>query len=300
MLARQKLGNPIFIGAVLMLVLNDWYLKQTLANSLTGKLSDVTGLFAFTFFFSAVFPRKVKLVHLFTTLLFLIWKSPLAQPLIDGLGTLGLPLSRTVDYTDYLALMILPVSYYAFKTPVKHALKPAWLSAISVFSLLAFAATSLPPGSYKKVDHINKTYPFNFSKRELVTRLNAMQLDYVHEINKNIKYQNGLNRGNTVKDSSFIDFDSRTSTFYYSGAFSNGKKDTIARLIDYERVKDTDTIPLKTSYANITISGNENNSEIKLISLVHYARRSDKGDHDEKALTLFEKYVVKKLKGRGK
>jgi len=63
MKTTQKLGNPGFIIAVLLLVLNDWYLKETCPNVLTGKLSDFAGLFAFPFLLSALFPRRTVTVY---------------------------------------------------------------------------------------------------------------------------------------------------------------------------------------------------------------------------------------------
>src|ERR1700743_827306 len=108
MKAIQKLGNPIFIISVITLALNDWCLKQAWPNELTGKLSDFAGLFAFPFFLSALFPRRTTGIYLFTLLLFVVWKLPLIEPFITGLNNLGLPVHRTIDYTDYVALVILP------------------------------------------------------------------------------------------------------------------------------------------------------------------------------------------------
>jgi hypothetical protein len=65
-MAKHKLGSPVFITAVLLLIANDWYFKQTFHNGLTGKLSDFAGLFAFPFLLSALFPRKIKLVYFVT------------------------------------------------------------------------------------------------------------------------------------------------------------------------------------------------------------------------------------------
>lgn len=49
-LPLKKLGNPVFLIALFILILNDWVLKHTFNNTLTGKLSDFAGLFAFAFF----------------------------------------------------------------------------------------------------------------------------------------------------------------------------------------------------------------------------------------------------------
>src|SRR5690242_9724683 len=111
----SKLANPVFIIAVLLLVVNDWYLKTAYGNALTGKLSDFAGLFALPFFLSALSPSKAKWWYSLTLVLFVVWKSELVQPVINALNHIGIRVNRTVDYSDFIALLILPLSYYAFK-----------------------------------------------------------------------------------------------------------------------------------------------------------------------------------------
>jgi len=294
-MAKHKLGNPVFMTAVLLLIANDWYLKQTFHNNLTGKLSDFAGLFAFPFFLSALFPRKTKLVYFFTLLFFIVWKSPLMQPVINALHGAGIPIYRTIDYTDYIALISLPLSFYQFIKPVVHQIRPVILNMLMVCCLISFIATTMPPGAYTRFNDINKIYTFDFSKRELVSRINALQLDYVHEFNKYVQDNNKRNYGTLFKDTARVDFDSRSNIFYYSSSLSKNKRDTLAMLIDYEWVKDVDTIVLKTMYANLNISGNSNTSQLKLLSLNNYVRKSEKGDHKKFAIEIFEKFTLKKI-----
>jgi len=276
----HKLGNPIFIISVLVLVLNDWYLKQTFSNGLTGKLSDFAGLFAFPFFLSAFFPRKTKWVYVLTFLFFVMWKSPLISPFIAVLNHIGLPVHRTIDYTDYWALIILPFSFYVFNKSAAYSLKPVFLNAIIIFSSLAFMATEMPPGENAKFTNLNKNYTFNFSKRELIARLNMLQLEYVHDINS--------------YPGEKVDFDSQNNIFYLKDKYKP-KKDTIAVLLDYENVKDADTVRLRTLYAEMNISGNDTASNLKLLSLKGYIKKAGKGSYETKAVKYFEKYVVKRL-----
>ena len=59
----NKIGNPVFIISVLILITNDFYLKAAFHNDLTGKLSDFAGLFAFPFLFSALlYKNKNKII----------------------------------------------------------------------------------------------------------------------------------------------------------------------------------------------------------------------------------------------
>jgi hypothetical protein len=262
---------------VLILVLNDWYLKSTFSNVLTGKLSDFAGLFAFPFFLSALFPRRAIQLYVLTLLLFTMWKSAFIQPFIDFVNGLGLPIHRTVDYTDLIALTILPFSFYIFKRSGTYSLKPFYLNAIVIFSALAFIATTRPPGSEKKFIHIDKTYSFNFSKRELIARLNLLQLEFVRDINK--------------YGPAKADFDGKSNIFYYGD-----RKDTIARILDFEKVKDTDTIRIRTLFAELNISGNDVSSEIKLLSLNRYVPTSEKGNPETKTIEFFEKNVIRRIK----
>jgi len=277
MKAIQKLGNPAFWLSVIVLVINDWYLKHTFSNSITGKLSDFAGLFAFPFFFAALFPKHKHKIFYATLLLFVVWKSPLVQPLINRLNHLGIGLHRTVDYTDYVALLILPVSLLVFENSRFYSIKPVFLNLLILFSTLAFVATSRVPGTDKTYTNINSVYHFNFSKRELIERFNMLQLEYVRDFN---------NYGNSK-----LDFDSNTKTFYFQE-----KKDTIAIILDYEKVKDADTIKLRTYFAQINLSGNNTSSDLKLISLTPYVPKSFKGDYKQKAIASFQKFVVNKIK----
>jgi hypothetical protein len=273
----QKLGNPFFIISVFLLVINDWYFKRAFGNGLTGKLSDFAGLFAFPYLLSVLFPRRVIGVYLFTLLAFIIWKSPTSQPVIDAFNHIGLPVDRTIDYSDYIALAVLPFSFLVFNRSLHYHLKPVLINTIIVFSSVAFMATAMPRGNYTWFAYADKTYDFNFSKRELVARVNKLQVEFVRDIDN---YGNGV-----------LDFDSQTNVFY-----GTDKKDTIAQLLDYEKVKDTDTIWLRTSYARIKISGNENSSALKLISLKGFIPQNGSADYKAKWLKAFERHVVKKLK----
>jgi len=138
--------RKLFLISVAFLLINDFYLKYHYPSFLTGKLSDFTGLFAFPYFFSHLFKRNYKLIYVLTGILFVFWKSPLSQIFIDFSNEIGLGLSRVVDYSDLIALSILPVSYtYLINDRIsikKIKLIPnPILIGITSFS---FIATSLP------------------------------------------------------------------------------------------------------------------------------------------------------------
>jgi hypothetical protein len=68
-----------FIFALLLLLLNDFWLKGLFGNWFTGKLSDFAGLFVFAMFWMAIFPSHRTKIGVLTAVAFAFWKSPLSQ-----------------------------------------------------------------------------------------------------------------------------------------------------------------------------------------------------------------------------
>jgi hypothetical protein len=137
--------TPTFVVALLILLLNDHLLKYLYPNWLTGKLSDFAGLFAFASLFYAFFPRHKTLIGCTIGLGFVLWKSPLSQPIIDFWNGLNIvPVARVVDYSDLLAVSILPVAAYHFSIAQKRNLQPKLAYSIFLVSLLGILGTSVP------------------------------------------------------------------------------------------------------------------------------------------------------------
>jgi hypothetical protein len=180
----KKLGHPAFILSVLMLIINDWYLKQNFHNEITGKLSDFAGLFSLPFLLSSFYPKWNRHFHISISVFFIIWKSTFSQPAIDLMNLLGLPVHRTVDVTDNVALMSILFSYYLFNRPSAVVLPTFLTKLMIVIASFAFIATTLPSRKLRKYEAINKQYTFGFPKRELVSRLNMLQLKEIYNLNK--------------------------------------------------------------------------------------------------------------------
>jgi hypothetical protein len=150
------LTSPAFILAVALLLLNDWVLKAAVGDWSTGKLSDLAGLFAFSLFWTALFPRRRGAVFALTAIGFLLWKSPLSEAPLAAWNALGLwPLARVVDYTDWLALAaLLPAWWLARRYSARGSIQPRRLIrriapiAAAGIALAAFTATSIPPPRY--------------------------------------------------------------------------------------------------------------------------------------------------------
>ncbi|MNU99669.1 hypothetical protein D3C71_898110 [compost metagenome] len=155
--------NLLFLLALTILLLNDFYWKETYSNGFTGKLSDVSGLVVFTLFFSALLPNKFRTVlYLATALLFVWWKSAWSESFIESWNqTMTFyPLARTVDYSDLWCLLVLiPLYFYHPETNQKW-IPGKWVSVPLLFTcLFAIVATSKaenyhsgPPYTYQIIE----------------------------------------------------------------------------------------------------------------------------------------------------
>lgn len=150
MKTKDLILNPFFIVGLAILLLNDFYLKYEFGNLLTGKLSDFAGLLIFPMFIASIIPKLKKWISLVTGLGFIIWKLPLFTPVVDFINQLSVfPIHRVIDYSDYLALLILPLSHYLINyrksnnfyewNKIKHISKFALLG----MSFFAFCSTSM-------------------------------------------------------------------------------------------------------------------------------------------------------------
>jgi hypothetical protein len=152
------LRTPLFIGALLLLLLNDFYLKAAFHNALTGKLSDFAGLFVFAVFWIALFPRFRGFVLAFTAAFFTFWKLPVSTGFVDALNSvLPLHIGRVCDVTDLSALAVLPAAAWftrrekiTFNFRFLHPVVPVLVCCF------AFMATSKDPADFRQ--DIDKHY----------------------------------------------------------------------------------------------------------------------------------------------
>ncbi len=256
-LSFSYLRTPIYIFSLFLLILNDVILKSAYHNAITGKLSDFAGLFVFAGFWSCVFPKSKTTVHWMIAIVFVWWKSSYSEELIQILHQIHLPVNRVVDWTDCIAISVLPMSLWQLKRrghqsnfKVRSILNPI----LACVSLFAFVATSVPPLRPVSLNKINKEYRFPFSKRELVSRLNMVQI-------KEIQSQEWL-RG-------YVNFDAGRNIFYVRGS-----NDTLVQLLDYKQIQDDNIIRIRSSFAEMQIYGEcDTMSVLKLVSCVHFTRK---------------------------
>jgi hypothetical protein len=142
----EPLASPAFITALVLLVLNDFVLKPVFHNALTGKLSDFAGLFALTFFAATLWPRRRALAGCLIASAFTLWKTSYSESLIDGLNAmLPFALGRTVDLTDLVALVVIPLAAWAAPRLDPWPLPRALKLGLAVLAPVAFTATSRIP-----------------------------------------------------------------------------------------------------------------------------------------------------------
>ncbi|MFB6257447.1 MAG: hypothetical protein ABEH38_02045 [Flavobacteriales bacterium] len=164
-----SLKAPPFLLALLLLLVNDLYLKGAFPNAFTGKLSDFAGLFVFAVFLSSIFPRAIRTISVLTGVLFILWKSPWSQGAIDAWN--GLPLfqvGRTEDWSDLTALSVLPLVYVhqAWSSGQKGVkISPVLPMLLSCFAILATSYRS-------EVDH-RKDYEFSCPPDSLMKWLHS-------------------------------------------------------------------------------------------------------------------------------
>ncbi|MFB6341179.1 hypothetical protein ACE1ET_05635 [Saccharicrinis sp. FJH62] len=255
------------------LLLNDFYLKTIFGNWLTGKLSDLSGLFIFPLFLSVLFPKQNKTPFLLTGFIFILWKLPVADFLFSFFRDFGIPIGRTVDYTDFLALVMLPLAYYYMNSPYKSLkINPGLLAVISLF---AFCATTISRKEKIKYSGINKIYHFDFSRQLLIQRLNSLSAKKIYR----------------APEIMAIHYNSEEDLF-----ISKTFGDTVAVFLDEQQIKNNDTIHYATKMADFIIDGNDSTSTLKFLSIYRSTPYYSEKDYRKKVIKVFERRVIKKIK----
>lgn len=181
----QLLLHPIFIFSLACLLLNDSYWKYEYHNWLTGKLSDLAGLFVLSVFLLAFFYRLRLAVYGGITVFFIWWKSPLSQPIIELLNqSLDLSFNRTIDYTDLVAIPFIFAAGLlkppAYNFSLANRVVTYFVGAVC---LVAFCSTSyyrrltITPDMGPRISY-NKSYPSRFNQENILYKLDSMQIAY--------------------------------------------------------------------------------------------------------------------------
>lgn len=144
-----------FVISLAMLLANDLYLKLEYPGLITGKLSDVSGIFLIAYFLIRVFPRARLLLSALVVVLFALWKSPISQWAIDTINSnISVNIGRVVDYSDLLTLAAIPLAWVCAARcsnvePPRHWRRVV-ATPVLVVAFLGVTGTSvlMPQGNY--------------------------------------------------------------------------------------------------------------------------------------------------------
>lgn len=150
----RVLAHPVWLAALALLVVNDHVLKALAPGLVTGKLSDVVGLFMAPALLATLLRthsrRGLGLAHAAIAIVFTAIKlSPLAARGFESVMALGpFPWHITVDPTDLFALPALLLSWRFSLHVAARRSDPAraYTMLASGVGLSAALATSPPPG----------------------------------------------------------------------------------------------------------------------------------------------------------
>jgi len=179
---KDLILNLYFVIGLIVLILNDFYLKYEYGNFLTGKLSDFAGLLIFPMFVAAIIPKLKKSISIITGIGFLIWKLPLFTPVVNLINQLSfVSIHRVIDYSDYMALLILPLSHYLINyhqfRPVVRVERIKYFSRLALLgvSFFAFCATSVVwRGTPQGTILIDKSYNIKLPKDSVINSIKKL------------------------------------------------------------------------------------------------------------------------------
>ncbi|MDQ1161273.1 hypothetical protein QE422_001641 [Chryseobacterium sp. SORGH_AS 447] len=148
---KNLILNPVFVGCLTLLFLNDHLFKTMYHNGATGKLSDMAGIVLFPMLLAYLFPKFRENAVFVAGAFFIFWKSPFSGSLITLYNRVSpISIHRVVDYTDLWVLLLLPIPYFLIKN--SFYLKKINFLKVNVFAVLiptvfVLMSTS-PPYSY--------------------------------------------------------------------------------------------------------------------------------------------------------
>lgn len=276
---KKNIYEVISVGAVISLVIllvNDFYLKRAIPSIVTGKLSDFAGLFLFPLFISTFFPTKKLFIYGLTLIGFFIWKLPIADNFIIYWNNLfNYKINRVSDYTDYIAFLILPISYYyGHKKIIKinnQFVRKGLRYCFSFLVIFSFLATAGTHGSIKE-------YSYNISKENL----ELIIYEVIEESREII----------LIPDTNFY-FDSHTSEFMKEYMTIEILEDTVSRLYKFRFYGNRDYWNNHPFNSEIFISHVKDSRDVKFSIDSDFNWLYDK--HRNGFIDVFERCFIKKL-----
>ncbi|MES2131730.1 MAG: hypothetical protein V4506_05225 [Bacteroidota bacterium] len=220
---KDSLLSPGFLIGLLVLILNDFYFKYHFHNALTGKLSDVAGLFIFPLFISALLKSHSKSIFFAVAVFFIYWKSPFSDGLLNFFsGISGFQFERVVDYTD---LFCLPVLIVAYKYQMSNY-RQVYFSRTVILCCSAFAFMAT---SKKKEAYIEGRYLLTQGYEAIVPR--APYLINLNRAQSSVGYNDSLLRFQNFDDTIIVSLKSTITDMYPSVFVLKDLKNENAQLL---------------------------------------------------------------------
>jgi len=213
----------------------------------------------------------------------MIWKTPLATPLIDSINQYSFfKIQRIIDYSDYWAFLVFPFTHNLITKDFKITYRNniAIMSskvALTIISFFAICATTLPPAVEvpKGTIYIGSKYTIKKSKDETIEMIKSLGYNVIHYENREDSTVSTEYRTNffdyyqsdniVIYDDNSLPIDTILNVKYYLSAFKENR--TIIEII------------------NITLSEDGN---IQRWQTLKYLRKQYK--------KMFEKQFIKKVK----
>ncbi len=272
MKSKEVLLLTVIILSIAILVINDEYLKFVYPNILTGKLSDVIGLFSITFIL--IWSSKLSNTALCAMVIlgFTLWKTSLSNPLINFLNSVDIPVGRIKDMTDLLVLPIILIPIILAKDIKKISIYRPFKIGMILVSIIAFTATTMPMKATKEYELIDKYYQIELPVSTVVSKINSLQLKEI----KRYGY--------------YLDFNSENDTYY-----SKVTGDRVAVVVDHTKVTNQDTVKIGNDFAEVVLYADGNKTSIQLVRVYKTTGIGDERDLSTKAIKYFERKLIKPL-----
>ncbi|WP_299556132.1 hypothetical protein [Seonamhaeicola sp.] len=274
---KYFLLNYVFVFGVILLFLNDHFLKYQFSNWFTGKLSDFIGLLIFPCFLSFIFPNRIKLNVVFTGLFFVFWKSSYSQGLIEFYNSIALiKITRVVDYSDLIALLVLPLSYYLLTNKdilSRYAFGKIEINPLVVLlpAIIVFMATSPP-----------YWHGFRYSEGDIQFFKNTIKVRMSQE--------------DVLKTMERYNIEAVIDTSYKDNPYSDGPIQKMGFYHINELVIDTDTI-IDLKFSMVSFKEDKTKIFINAMKVSEDIKEDEvKGELRKYYKKLLRKYIKKSLK----
>lgn len=180
----QSILSPLWIFALGVLIFNDHFLKAAWGNALTGKLSDFAGLFLapvlFAFILGVKTKRGLQLCGLVIGVVFgAINLFPTFATFWDGALSIVYPYATTVDPTDLVALIIIPIGIFWFSSDKTSPKKDIYFGRMLAFAGIAASLASTNPDDEELI-------PMESSIVSIYNQSNEMHILRIRALKPNI------------------------------------------------------------------------------------------------------------------